>query len=176
MNCPNESQPTRLELVPALPNQEQVLANLFELYAHDFSEFHDVEIGADGRFGYRDLPLYWSEPGRHPFLATLNDKLAGFVLVKQGSRVSDNRAVWDMAEFFVMRAYRRHGIGTALAHKVWNRFPGAWEVRVMRSNRHACSFWQAAIRQFIGRPARAVRVENDGEPWNVFTFVSPPQE
>jgi predicted acetyltransferase len=175
MNHPNEPESARLELIPAASDQEQVLANLLELYSHDFSEFYDVELGADGRFGYRDLPLYWSEPGRHPFLATLNDKLAGFALVKQGSTISDNRTDWDMAEFFVMRAYRRHGIGTALAHQVWRRFPGAWQVRVMRSNRHACSFWRAAIRQFIGRSVRPVRVEKNGEPWNVFTFVSPSQ-
>jgi len=37
-----------------------------------FSEFHDLEIGADGRFGYEHLPLYCSEPGRHPFLAWLD--------------------------------------------------------------------------------------------------------
>ena len=97
MNHPNEPESARLELIPAASDQEQVLANLLELYSHDFSEFYDVELGADGRFGYRDLPLYWSEPGRHPFLATLNDKLAGFALVKQGSTISDNRTDWDMA-------------------------------------------------------------------------------
>ena len=47
------------------------MANLLELYAHDFSEFHNVEIGEDGKFGYQALPLYWSEPDRHPFLIML---------------------------------------------------------------------------------------------------------
>jgi hypothetical protein len=44
------------------PEQELILANLLELYAHDFSEFHELELGSDGRFGYGGLPLYWSEP------------------------------------------------------------------------------------------------------------------
>jgi hypothetical protein len=35
-----------VEVVPARPEQESILANLLELYAHDFSELHDVEIGA----------------------------------------------------------------------------------------------------------------------------------
>jgi hypothetical protein len=42
----------QIELVPAERNHEPILANLLELYIHDFSEFHDSEIGADGRFGY----------------------------------------------------------------------------------------------------------------------------
>jgi len=52
------------------------------LYAHDFSEFYDLEIGANGRFGYSSLPLYWSEPGRHPFLVWVEGQLAGLLLIK----------------------------------------------------------------------------------------------
>ena len=122
---------THIELVPAAPDQESVLANLLELYAHDFSEFRYLELGADGKFGYSGLPLYWAENGRHPFLVRVDGKLAGLVLVKRGSEVSGAETVWDMAEFFVLRGYRRRGIGTQIAHEVWRRFPGAWEVRVM---------------------------------------------
>ena len=32
-------------VVPTTSDQSSVLANLFQLYAHDFSEFHDVDIG-----------------------------------------------------------------------------------------------------------------------------------
>jgi hypothetical protein len=31
--------------IQAAPEQEPILANLLELYAHDFSEFHNVAIG-----------------------------------------------------------------------------------------------------------------------------------
>lgn len=51
----------RIAVIPARPEHESILANLLELYAHDFSEFHDLEVGADGRFGYSSLPLYWIE-------------------------------------------------------------------------------------------------------------------
>ena len=89
----------------------------------------------------KSLPLYWSEPGRHPFLMKAEGKLAGFVLVKKGSEISRNEKVWDMAEFFVLRGYRRRGIGTRVAHEVWRRFPGLWEVRVMEANVSAHYFW-----------------------------------
>ena len=72
---------------------------------------------------YQHLPLYFSEPHRYPFLVRRGDRLVGFVLVKKGSEVSGNQAVWDMAEFFVLRGCRRRGIGTQIAREVWTRFP-----------------------------------------------------
>src|SRR5271155_5379942 len=121
-----------VEVIPAAPDQEPILRNLLELYAHDFSEFRHLELGADGRFGYQPLPLYWSDPNRHPFLVKVDGQLAGFVLVKRGSEISGDETVWDMVEFFVVRAYRRRGIGTEIACDIWKRFPGLWEVRVMQ--------------------------------------------
>src|ERR1035438_9120203 len=90
-NAP-ERPSMNIEVIPATAEQEPILANLLELYAHDFSEFCDVEIGADGRFGYQPLPLYWSEPGRHPVLVWVESKLAGLVLVKRGSNVSNRKS------------------------------------------------------------------------------------
>jgi predicted acetyltransferase len=171
---PAERPSARVEVVPAGPEQEPVLANLLELYAHDFSEFHDLELGADGRFGYSSLPLYWSEPGRYPFLSRLDGELAGLVLVKKGSEVSGNETVWDMAEFFVLRGYRRRGIGTQIANQVWNRFPGFWEVRVMQSNVPARDFWEHAISKFTAETIHPARIEKDGKGWTLFSFESKP--
>jgi predicted acetyltransferase len=167
-----EKPPAHIEVIPARPEAEAILANLLELYAHDFSEFKDLELGPDGRFGYSNLSLYWSEPGRHPFLVRVEGKLAGLVLVKRGSEVSDNETVWDVAEFFVLRGYRRRGIGTQIAHEVWRQFPGLWEVRVMESNIVASEFWAHAISMLTGQTIQPVRVEKDGRCWTVFSFES----
>ena len=93
-----ETEP-RVEVVLAAREQEPVLANLLELYAHDFSELRDLDIDEDGRFGYGALPLYWTDPGRFPFLVRVGGRLAGLVLVRRGAGVSGEEAVWDMAEF-----------------------------------------------------------------------------
>jgi len=165
---------THIELVSAAPHEQPILANLLELYAHDFSEFHEIELGVDGRFGYRHLPLYWSEPNRRPFLVRVDGKLAGLVLVKKGSELSRDETVWDMAEFFVVRRYRRRGIGTYVAHEVWRRVPGPWEVRVMQSNDSAHLFWAHAISEFAGKAIHPVCVENGDQIWRVFSFESKP--
>jgi len=170
---PNTAMQASLyKVIPAAPEQEPTVANLLELYAYDFSEFHDIDLGTDGRFGYRDLPLYWRELNRHPFLVKVDDKLAGFVLVKSGSEISGNEMAWDMAEFFVLRHYRRRGIGTEIAREVWRQFPGLWEVRVMQSNYSALQFWDRAITGFIGKPIQPVRIEKDGQCWYLFSFES----
>jgi predicted acetyltransferase len=163
-----------LEVIRATHEQEPILANLLQLYAHDFSEFRNIELGEDGRFHYKHLPLYWSEPDRHPFLIRLDGKLAGFVLVKRGSEISGVETVWDMAEFFIIRGYRRRGIGMGVAHEVWRRFPGLWEVRVMESN-PALHFWARAISVFTGAAIESIRFEKDGESWHLFSFESPTQ-
>ncbi len=158
------------EIVRATAEQEPIVANLLELYVHDFSEFHNVELGMDGRFGYRHISLYWSEPGRHPFLVRMDDKWAGLVLLKRGSEISGNESAWDMAEFFVVRRYRRRRVGTEIAHEVWRQFPGLWEIRVMESNHSALHFWEYAITMFTGEAIHSARYEKDGEVWHIFSF------
>ncbi|MBD0326151.1 MAG: GNAT family N-acetyltransferase [Pyrinomonadaceae bacterium] len=158
----------QVEIEAATREQQPVLANLLELYTHDFSEILDVQLGADGRFGYADLPLYWQEHNRHPFLIKADGQLAGFALVRQGSLVSGDNDVWDISEFFILRGYRKRGIGMQAVHHVWRKFPGAWEVRVMDKNAGAREFWSHAIARFMG----AVVVPTFYEPkrWNVFSF------
>jgi hypothetical protein len=99
MAKPLKDPSVKIELISASPEQQPILANLLELYAQDFSEFHPIELGKDGRFGYSDLPLYWSESTRYPFLVTIDDKFAGFTFVRKGSRLSGDQNVWDMTEF-----------------------------------------------------------------------------
>lgn len=169
---PEKSLPPGVEVVPAGREQELVLANLLELYVYDFSEFTDLAIGPDGRFRYPKLSLYWQEENRFPFLVKVDGQLAGLVLVSRGSLISGDPQVWDMAEFFVMRRYRRRGIGAALAREVWRCFPGAWEVRVLESNTTALAFWEATISAFTGSRTESVSVEDGGKRRRVFSFVS----
>ena len=162
----------RIELIPAAPEQQHILANLLELYAHDFSEFRELNLGEDGRFGYSPLPLYWSEPGRYPFLVRVDGKLAGLVLVRRGSQVSGDDSVWDMTEFFIVRGQRKRGVGTAVAKEVWRRFPGTWEVRVLDANVAARKFWAAAIAGFTNEAPRSTPIEKGGASWTLFSFES----
>ena len=122
----------------ATVEEQAVVAQLLELYLHDFSEFTAAEVGDDGRFVYDHLDRYWAEPDRHPFLVRVDGRLAGYALVRSG-------APHDMAEFFVMRKYRRGGVGAAAARALFARFPGEWQVRQLAANTGATAFWRTAI-------------------------------
>jgi predicted acetyltransferase len=161
-----------LEIVPAAREEEPVLARLLELYAHDLSDVAGLTIGADGRCGYGPLPLYWTEPGRHPYLFRVDGNLAGFALVKLGSEVTGTLDVWDVAEFFVLRRFRRRGFGVRAAHRVWSRHAGPWEVRVMDRNTEALGFWQQAADAFVGAHIEPEFVELRGKRWHVFRLAS----
>ena len=170
MAKPHDEPSAQIQLIPATPEQEPILANLLELYLHDFSEFLDIALEADGRFHYANLPLYWSQQDRYPFLVEVNGKWAGLVLVKRGSEITGDVPAWDMAEFFVTRRCRRRGVGTQIAHQVWKRFPGPWEVRVMQSNVPAYNFWSRTIGSFTRQPIQPVHIEKNGTFWNLFSF------
>jgi predicted acetyltransferase len=161
-----------VEITPASPEQEPVLANLFELYEHDFSEFIYLELGADGRFGYEHLGLYWRESSRYPFLIKVNGNLAGFVFLRKGSQISSDEDIWDMTEFFIVRGYRRRGVGMKVAHEVWRQFPGRWEVRVIDRNQKAMEFWSRAVGEFLGETINPSPFKRNGEGWKVFSFES----
>ena len=74
--------PNAVVLDVATLRDAAVLSNLLELYSHDLSEVFALELGADGRFGYEKLPLYWAEPERRfPFLIRCGDRVIGFALI-----------------------------------------------------------------------------------------------
>jgi predicted acetyltransferase len=163
---------TGVELIPAGAEHQAALGNLLELYSHDFSELVPIDVGDDGRYGYKSLPLYWSDHSRLPFLASLDGKLVGFVLVTRSPGPSGDGYTWDMAEFFVMRRYRHRGVGTELATQVWLRCPGRWQIRVMESNLSARKFWDSSISAFTGLTAVFTNFVTDGVTWYRFSFDS----
>ena len=151
----------------------RLLSNLLNLYMHDLSDIFPIQVGADGRFRYDKLPLYWSEPEKHlPFLIYSGEQLAGFALATRGSPATDNPEHLDVAEFFVLRGFRRTGVGRQAAFILWNRLPGEWVVRVSEANRAGLCFWQAAVEQYTH--GAFFKSKRPGSPhgWDVFTFSS----
>src|SRR5437764_14513166 len=112
----------QIDLIEASAAQQDVLRRLLELYRYDFSEIDGSDVCASARYGYHYLDRYWIEPGRRPFLVQVDGRWAGFALVmRRTALLFDGEATW-MAEFFVMRKYRRRGIGEYVATQLFDRF------------------------------------------------------
>ena len=127
-----------VEVTPAQVWEKGVVDQLLELYLHDLSEMTGTDVGPHGRYGYRFLDDYWTEPDRHPFLIRVDGHLAGLAFVASG-------APHDVAEFFVMRKYRRTGVGTRAALALFGMFPGEWQIRQLAANMAATTFWRSVI-------------------------------
>jgi len=156
-------------LDPAGYAEKSVLRNLLELYLHDFSEFTGEDVGPDGLYGYRYLDHYWTDPDRYPFLIRADGSVAGFALVRAALGA---RMPYDMAEFFVMRKYRRAGVGSRAAKLAFDAFAGRWQVRELEANLPAQAFWRRVINEYAG--AFEERAE-DGEVTQTFETPAPPQ-
>jgi predicted acetyltransferase len=162
-----------ISLEPAKEGSAPLISNLLELYVHDLSEIFPVEIGVDGRFGYDRLPLYWSAPDTHfPFVIRMGDRPAGFILVTRGSVASDDPEVLDVAEFFVLRSYRRGGVGRRAAFLLWDRLPAQWIVRVSDAHIAGQLFWEATIRTYTGGFVSTSTHSGKHHTFRVFSFRS----
>lgn len=168
MDDPHRSRDVKI--VPAERDQRKIMERLFQLYLHDFSQFVDLEIDDRGRYEYPSLAVYWQEPDRYPYFIEMEGKLAGFVLIKKEAENGEDRQVFDVAEFFVLRGYRRQGVGTQSAHRIWDRFPGRWVVRVMKANKPALHFWEQAVEKYTGGDFRQQQFTKDDYSWLFFHF------
>ena len=131
-------------VVAASAGEEGTLSNLLQLYQYDFSEIEPSDVAADGRFHELDDVSF-----QHAYLVYAGGQLAGFVLVsRHASYAVAGDTVWSMAEFFVLRKYRRASIGTHAAHLVIDRHPGRWEITQTPNNTVALAFWRKALERY----------------------------
>jgi len=155
----------RIEIEPVASDNKSVLRNLLELYEHDATEFNGRDLNEHGLYGYRYLDNYWTEAGRHAYFVRCEDKLAGFALVRTMDS-STSSVVYSMSEFFIVRKYRRKGIGTTVARLLFDVHPGRWEVSQEDSNTAAQEFWQRVIDEYTKGSFQ--RTESDNGPLLVF--------
>jgi predicted acetyltransferase len=146
----------KIDIVAATAGDFASVSNLFQLYAYDMSEFMGFDVDATGKFASsQSLWNYWggaagtgelrwpAEWRGYPFLVRADDRLAGFALVRKLSE-----AALDMGEFFVLRKFRRTGLGAHVAREMFDRFPGTWEVRELPPNLGAQAFWRNVISEY----------------------------
>ena len=134
-----------LRIIEAKESHKEILQRLLELYQYDLSVVTDDDVDQFGLYGYSYLDCYWVEEKRYPYLFLFREAFAGFALVNKVNWLPENDGAHSMAEFFVLKKYRRQGLGTVVAQYVINRFPGKWEIRILDENRSAIQFWRHVI-------------------------------
>ena len=66
----------------------------------------------------------------------------------------------SIAEFFILRKYRRQGIGQIVAHRIFDMFPGKWRVAQEERNFPAQAFWRKVVSRYTNGQFREMQDDN----------------
>ncbi|KPV60138.1 hypothetical protein QJ48_07070 [Paenibacillus sp. A3] len=151
-----------------------VIRNLMQLYQYESTDYTGEDPDEHGYFDYPFLDHYWTEEGRKqdkrlPLLLTVNGSLAGFIFINNYTvylRPGDD--TYSIAEFFVLKKWRRQGIGREAACQIFRHFKGAWEIRQEGDNKPAHVFWRKAIHEFTQGNYEEVRADDWDGPIQIF--------
>ncbi len=140
----------KIELKRVKEEEKTILGHLLELYNYDFSEFEDTDVNALGLYGYSYLDCYWTGDRRYAYFIKVDGNLAGFIMVCDYCYVTKDRDTLFLSEFFVMKKYRRKGIGEYAAKTVLKKHKGKWELTMHPKNRTSLKFWEKVITGLAG--------------------------
>ncbi|NMF01341.1 GNAT family N-acetyltransferase [Aneurinibacillus aneurinilyticus] len=158
----------KIELQKVSIEEKHILRHLLELYQYDFSEFDLEDVNESGLYGYTYLDHYWTEEGRYPFLFRVGGKVAGFALIRQVGMTDSNDAIYSVAEFFVMKKYRRTGVGRDVAFRLFDMFKGSWKIAEMEENKPAQEFWRKTIKEYTKANFKEIQEADWDGPIQIF--------
>jgi len=145
--------------------EKSILRNLMQYYLYEFSLSPEIEPDDTGQFQYPYLDRYWIEPERFPYLVRVNRGLAGFVLLRRGTyfpqQLINDQGGMLVSEFFVMKAFRRRGVGSQTALDLFARFPGRWEIAQEPHNNGGQDFWRKLISDYCEGEFKEYVLDND---------------
>ncbi|OEC34031.1 Predicted acetyltransferase [Pseudomonas cuatrocienegasensis] len=129
----------QIELLPAEIEQLPLIRNLYQFYAYESSDWEQEDVELDGRFYVNDEHLlrYWQEPNWSAQLILIDGFIAGFLLLECCDETG--RQIMEFADLFILRKYRRLGIGRALAVQTLGD-GRAWLLNVYRQDTVALAF------------------------------------
>jgi predicted acetyltransferase len=130
----------------ALIGDKVIIRNLLQLYLYDMAEFEDRDrpLNKSGQYNYKYLDHYWAEKGRYPYLFFAGKEIAGFALVRKVKKH------YSVAEFFVLRKFRRRRLGLRWATEIIQEHPGEWKIDFLNKNEIAEKFWQEVAAKVAG--------------------------
>ena len=159
----------QIELVPA---QLPLIRNLYQFYAYESSDWEQEDIELDGRFYIHEphLQRYWQEPDWRAQLILANGFIAGFLLIER-SELPGIDAL-EFADLFLLKKYRRLGIGRALVEQVIVRGGGDWLVSFYGEDALASSFWRTLLGEL---PLRVQQLDADDVQPGLLSYLLSPR-
>lgn len=142
---------------------------MLDLYQYELSDIWDQDLDLHGEYGY-SLDRFWSNKACIAYVARVAGNYAGFALTHDDVVVGPG-GKW-MDQFFVLKKYRRQGLGYALAAKIFSDSPGQWEIGQMSANHAARLFWQSVVGKITGEHYAEFQVSEGWWQGSVQRFIS----
>ena len=133
----------KYEIKIAQITDKETIKNLLQPYLTELSVFPDEDPDykdKNGTYLYPYLNAYWIENERFPYLLYSDGRLAGFALIQQDV---DH---WEIAEYYVVPEFRRHGLGETCATDIFKRHPGMWKIWFNKHNQPSRALWHKLSR------------------------------
>ncbi len=136
-----------IELVKDLKDKE-ILYRLLQYTLSEESETDLNEMNDEAIYEYKYFDLYFTDNNRNAYFIKDKEtkKLLGFAMINDYMQKFEKGH--SIAEFLVIPKYRRNGIGKNVAFKLFNLFPGNWEVKPSYNSEKAYLFWKKTIEEY----------------------------
>ncbi|MGL5999451.1 MAG: GNAT family N-acetyltransferase [Pseudomonas proteolytica] len=151
---------TTVELIQTGPEQAELIRNLYQFYAYESSDWEQEDVEQDGRFYIHEehLSRYWQEPQWSANLLLVDGYIAGFLLIERSELPGINAL--ELADLFILKRYRRKGIGRALATQVLTSGEADWLVRFYDQDEASQAFWRSVLDN-LPRPVQAIELDDE---------------
>ena len=140
----------KIEIIPAGEKYRSIVTNLARYYIYDFSpyihqqsEWYRCQKGGNFNSG---MGHYFKDPASSVFLIRVDGEWAGFAMVR--AMQDDPDVDFNLAEFFITRPLRGKGIGRHVAHTLFDKFKGRWDLLVLPANEPAILFWEKVVAKY----------------------------
>ncbi len=151
---------TTVELIQTGPEQAELIRNLYQFYAYESSDWEQEDVEQDGRFYIHEehLARYWQDPQWSANLLLVDGYIAGFLLIERSELPGINAL--ELADLFILKRYRRKGIGRALATQVLTSGEADWLVRFYDQDEASQAFWRSVL-DSLPRPVQAIELDDE---------------
>lgn len=162
------------QIAPVAAEQREQFEWIYRQYRDGMAQLPSLDGGSGTLrpFDTTQLDPYWRDTHHHPYWAYVGKSPVAFAVVHS---LQQTPALQDMEQFFVLKEYRRTGVGESLFRFCMQTHPGQWQIRVMQNNLPGYAFWERVIKHHTaGQYSCAIETDVDLD-MHFFRFATLPE-
>ncbi|USB33391.1 GNAT family N-acetyltransferase [Paenibacillus sp. YPG26] len=139
-----------MQIVKVETTQKLILKHLIALFLHDLSEFNPgQELNQkNGLFEFDEFEWFFEKDGLTPYFIIYDNHIVGFILIQSDPFINPELYDYLVNSFFILKKYRKRGIGKQAAHQLFQRLPGRYVIGQLSNNDPAIAFWKSVYHHY----------------------------